>query len=546
MNGSLLQTLRTRDALRITRMHGGVLVPALRVGVSYAVPILALLASGLLELAPFAALGAFTSLYCRVDTYARRARLLPVVAVGLTASVAAGAVAAAADAGGVVKVLVLAAVATLSKLLADVLRLGPPGGLMFVFAAGAAAYSPQTWDGFTAAVAAAAASAALSFLISMLGALLHPTGPHRLATARALLAVADHLKAPSAASRRRAHASVHQALTALHEREGRAVARLRGHLAHAVHLLHHPAEEADELRAVGRRLRWGSIATPVHDRTPPRPVPAERARLRAFRTNAARMVVASVVTGLIASTFQLDHAYWAVVSVSSVLQSHNTATTWQRALQRSGGTVAGGLLALGIFATDPSPVGLLLVVVICQIAAELVVMANYGLGLTFATPLALCLAALGHPADHFHLVAERVAMTLFGALLGVAICLVLTNGQARARLRRALEDCRRATQDLRSSPTDPDARNGLLRAVFALRDAHLVAAGEPLGPPHGDQEVLDTEHEAYRLLAATTGSRPVVADLAHPTPSRASSSARSDTNSGSPTSRGRGRSSTRS
>ncbi len=128
----------------------------------------------------------------------------------------------------------------------------------------------------------------------------------------------------------------------------------------------------------------------------------------------------------------------------------------------------------------------------------------HGLGLTFATPLALCLAALSQPVDRLQLVAERVGMTVFGALLGVGVCLVLTNNRARTRLREAVRGCRRAARDLQRSPTDPQAREHLLRAVFALRDAHQVAAGEPLHPHHGDQEVLDTEHEAYRLLAATT------------------------------------------
>ncbi|TDD04351.1 FUSC family protein [Saccharopolyspora terrae] len=504
MNGSLLQTLRTRDALRITSIFGGVLVPALRVGVSFAVPIIALLLAGRLDLAPFAALGAFTSLYCRVDPYPRRAWLLPVVAAGLTASVAAGAVTSAFDAGGVVKVLVLTLVATLAKLLADVVRLGPPAGLMFVFAAGAAAYSPQTWSGFAEVVAITGASAALSYALSMVGGALHPTGPHRLATARALLAVADHLEAPNAAARRRAHTALHHALTALPSGERRTTVLLRGHLAHALHLLHHPADAAAELRTAAKRMRRGRVPAPGQHRPLPRPVVAERAGLAEFRTNALRMAVASLVTGLLASTFQLDHAYWAVVSVSSVLQSHNTATTWQRAVQRTAGTVAGSLLALGIFAVDPTPATILVVIVICQIAAELVVMANYGLGLTFATPLALCLAALSQPTDRLQLVAERVGMTLFGALLGVGVCLVLTNSRARTRLREALEGCRRAARDLQRSPADPQAREHLLRALFALRDAHQVAAGEPLHPHHGDQEVLDTEHEAYRLLAATT------------------------------------------
>ncbi|GAA2361643.1 hypothetical protein GCM10009854_46300 [Saccharopolyspora halophila] len=513
-------TLRTRDALRINSMFGGVLVPALRIGLSYLVPIAALVATGQLRLAPFAALGAFTSLYCRVDPYPRRARLLLVVAVGLTASVAAGALTAAAGAGGLLKVITLTVVATAAKLLSDVLALGPPGGLMFVFAAGAAAYSPQTWSGLAQVVAITAASAGVSYLFSMTGAALHPTGPHRLATARAMLATADQLESPGSERRHRAHAALHQALSELRGRGDRTSNALRGHLAHAVHLLHQAAaaptamdrsRAGANLRATGKRLRRGRVPAPAHASPAPQPVPRRRRGARAamapYRSNAARMAVASLVTGLIVSTFQLEHAYWAVVSVSSVLQSQNTTTTWHRALQRCAGTSAGALLALLIFTTDPSPMTLLVVIVLCQVGAELVVMSNYGLGLTFATPLALCLAALSHP-DHLGLIAERVTMTLFGAALGVAVCAVLLNRRSAQHLREALHTCERATEELRRRPGDPEARTGLLAAVFALRDAHQVAAGELRTHP-GPQQVLDTEHRAYQALADTAPTRSV-------------------------------------
>ncbi|MFC7340055.1 FUSC family protein [Saccharopolyspora griseoalba] len=509
-------TLRTRDALRVTRVFGGVLVPALRVGLSYLLPIAALATTGHLDLAPFAALGAFTSLYCRVDPYARRARLLLVVGVGLTASTAAGAATAASDAGGVAKVVVLTLVATAAKLVADVLELGPPGGLMFVFAAGAAAYSPQTWTGFSQVVAVTAASAGLSYLLSMSGAVLHPTGPHRLATARALLATADQLESPSTDRRHRAHTALHRALSEVHGHTQETAEELRAQLAHAAHLLHRPsgrsagvsAEISAQLRALARRCRRGGVPAADHALPAPHPLPRRRrgplAALAPYRSNAARMALASLITGLALAAFQLEHAYWAVVSVSSVLQSQNATTTWHRAVQRCAGTAAGSVLALLIFAAHPSPWAMLVVIVVCQVAAELVVMSNYGLGLTFATPLALCLAALSHP-DHLGLVVERVTMTLVGAVIGVAVCAVLLNRRSAQRLREAVRSCQRATEELRSAPADAEARGRLLAAVFALRDAHHVVSGEFQRHPD-PRLVLDTEHRAYQVLADTAPS----------------------------------------
>lgn len=56
----LKHVLRARDALRVSTPIGGVLVPALRVGVSMAIPILLLVSLDRIDLVPFAALGSFT------------------------------------------------------------------------------------------------------------------------------------------------------------------------------------------------------------------------------------------------------------------------------------------------------------------------------------------------------------------------------------------------------------------------------------------------------------------------------------------------------
>ncbi|MFD0920443.1 FUSC family protein [Saccharopolyspora rosea] len=499
-------TLRTRDALRITANVGGVAVPALRAGASFGLPMGLLTAFGRLDLVSFAALGAFTSLYCRVDTYARRARLLPVIAAGLVASVAAGAATAAADHHGLGKVVVVALVAALAKLLSDALAFGAPAGLMFVFAAGAAAYAPQDWSAVGPHVAVTAASALFSLALAMSGALLHPTGPQRVAVARALAAVADHLDSRTPPTRHRAHSAVHRAHAALRARTHRRTpVRLRGHLAHAEALLHHPSDEAAELRRLAGQVRRGPVPVPEHA---PAPLGTGDRRRPTFPAHllptAARMAVASLLAGVITAALHLDHPYWAVVSASSVLQSTNATATWHRAVQRMCGTLAGAVLALLVFGLHPSAVTIVALVVVCQVAAEFVVQANYSLGLIFATPVALGLASLAHPAG-FGLVGERVGTTVFGALVGTITSLLLINRRSAPRLDSALTECRRAQQALRTAASsDVDAtRRRLVRSVFALRDAHTDAQGELWHRDHRTREVLDVEHAAYELLAAT-------------------------------------------
>ncbi|MDA3628836.1 FUSC family protein [Saccharopolyspora sp. WRP15-2] len=507
----LRRTLRVRDALRFTRVVGGVTVPALRIGLSFGTPIALLATIGRLDLVPFAAFGAFTSLYCRIDTWSRRARLLPLIALGLVVSVATASMIAATTGDELIGVLVLTAIAALGKLVSDVLDFGPPGGLMFVFAAGAAAYSAHDPAAIGPHLAVMAASAAFSVALSLLGNLLHPTGPHRVVTARALIAVADHLETPNPATRHRAHLAVHRASTTLRG-NGRAIAALRAHLADAEQLLHHPAD-ADHLRDLARKLHRGRIPEPQSRLKPHTPRsqarPTLRSRISPFLPNAGRMLLACLLAGLITTAVGLDHAYWAVVSASAVLQSTHATATWHRTVQRMTGTLAGAVVAFAMFGFHPSPLAIMVLVVVCQLIAELFVQSNYALGLVFVTPLALGLASLSNPAARNELIVERISTTVLGALIAAAVSLVLINHQSNRRLNAALVECREAQQRLREAEetTAADARARLTRSVFALRNAHAVADGEIWHRNPRTREVLDTEHQAYELLAATAPSR---------------------------------------
>ncbi|MGW1679456.1 FUSC family protein [Saccharopolyspora sp. NPDC002376] len=507
----LRRTLRVRDALRFTRVVGGVTVPALRIGLSFGAPIALLATIGRLDLVPFAAFGAFTSLYCRIDTWSRRARLLPLIALGLVVSVATASMIAAATGNELIGVLVLTAIATLGKLASDVLGFGPPGGLMFVFAAGAAAYSAHDLSAIGPHMGVMAVSAAFSVALSLLGNLLHPTGPHRIATARALVAVADHLETPNPATRHRAHLAVHRASTTLRG-NGRAVASLRAHLADAEHLLHHPAE-ADHLRDLARKLHRSRIPEPQFQsklHTPrSQSQPTLRSRISPFLPNAGRMLIACLLAGLITIAVGLDHAYWAVVSASAVLQSTNATATWHRTVQRMTGTLAGAVVAFAMFGFHPSPLAIMVLVVVCQLIAELFVQSNYALGLVFVTPLALGLASLSNPTTHNELIVERISTTVLGALIAAAVSLTLINRQSNRRLNAALAECREAQQHLYEAEesTVDDARARLTRAVFTLRNAHAVADGEIWHRNPRTREVLDTEHQAYELLAATVARK---------------------------------------
>src|SRR5699024_7185571 len=195
--------------------HGNVWATAVRAGLSVALALGALYAAGHVELIPYAAMGCFTALYARDETYARRRVLLLVVGAALTLSVALGALTQALVGHTLAAVVVASVVAGGAKYLSDALALGAPAGLMFVFAVGVAAYNPLEPAQIPAVVATTAGAAAACWLLAQAGALAWAAAPERLATARALAAVSRHLRRPGPATRAAAEEALERAWSTL-------------------------------------------------------------------------------------------------------------------------------------------------------------------------------------------------------------------------------------------------------------------------------------------------------------------------------------------
>lgn len=121
------------------------------------------------------------------------------------------------------------------------------------------------------------------------------------------------------------------------------------------------------------------------------------ARTSVLLVPALRMLLGTGLAGAAALPLGLGHGYWAAISAAAVLHSVNVRTAAQRAVQRTLGTTAGLLIALGVLAARPEPVVLTLVIVVLEFLLEYVVARNYGLGVVFLTPLALLLTDLVAP-----------------------------------------------------------------------------------------------------------------------------------------------------
>ena len=503
------RTLTARDALAPRAVHGNVWATAARAGLSLALALGTLYAAGLVELIPYAAMGCFTALYARDETYARRRVLLMVVGAALTLSVALGALTQALVGHTLAAVVVASVVAGGGKYLSDALSLGAPAGLMFVFAVGVAAYNPLGLAQVPLVVATTAAAAAACWLLAQAGALAWAAAPERLATARALAALARHLRRPGPATRAGAEEALERAWSTLLS------VRRPGPLHRELELLSARAEDVltgehseleraracAELSEMARRVRrerrpqavlsrgeqhtfsgWVQQMRTRHQQVPSvlRALGGPWRRPSPTPVSVVRIVLACLVAGAAAWVLGMGHGYWAAVSAGSVLQAANVTTTWHRTLQRAGGTVVGVVLAGALFWADYSVLGVIALVVVLQMGAELVVGINYSYAIVFVTPLTLALSSLAQAGGGAQdLAGERLWATVLGALVGLAVCALVPNRSLAQHLERARAECEGALE-LVAGGGGAHERRRLGRSVVALARALDLAAGEPV------------------------------------------------------------------
>ncbi|MFJ6609731.1 FUSC family protein [Streptomyces sp. NPDC091289] len=573
------RALSPRGALALQSVDGAVSF-ALRAALAMAVPALPLALAGRADHAVYTMLGSFITTFGRNLPYARRARVLAVVAVAMTACVGCGSALAVwaqprdGGAGAATTVAAMAVVAAAAKFACDAARLSGLGAVLLLFAFSVAAYGSTGPSDVRVQTALAATGAAVAWVLAVLGWFVHPDRPQRLAVAAALRELADLWEAAGAGEgrglvRHRATAAVLQAYRTLGvrpptgaERGGRGDTCLRltdlawalligaarrapdgprgpaRHLRRQAELLvsrrRRLPRMLPELAALSRTLAVPPATTspaaapPVTGPDTAGPDTAAPATLRAAEVRATelvtgrghrraartavllvpalRMLLGTGLAGAAALPLGLGHGYWAAISAAAVLHSVNVRTAAQRAVQRTLGTMAGLLLALGVLAARPEPVVLVLVIVVMEFLLEYVVARNYGLGVVFLTPLALLLTDLAAPSPAGDLVQDRALSSLLGVGIALVCALLVVHDRAAVRARRALAACRAASGyaehalDERSVASFPAAQAQLAAAVVELRAADDAAAGE-LWPAEIDPtELAAAERRAYLLL----------------------------------------------
>ncbi|MFF6813020.1 FUSC family protein [Streptomyces sp. NPDC012403] len=528
-------------ALRLGRPSDIWFKPALSVVAAVAPPSLLLVALGRLDLAMYTMAGSLCALYAHNRPYAARARVLAWVVLGMLGGLAVSLVAASLTGNAVVLVTVGAVLAAVQKALCDATRVGPPGHVILTFVSSAALFVPQTLGQVPGHLALAAAAGVWAYLVGMAPAPLRPHGPERRATAQALNAAAAYAGTGGTGdghtgARAAAYAAVQaawQSLLSTGDRPSATRRALERLVVRAEVALAAPADaDPVRLRAWARALR-GTGAVPRTDdpradagellgvaaerATPPRPL---WTRLGPLTPIAVRTALGCALAGYASLALGIGRPYWALVTAASLYQA-NITLTWNRAVQRVVGNLAGVLLFAALVpVAHLGPLTLVLCCLLCNFGAEALIGRNYWLGTVCVTPLALLVTEFaGHqrPGD---LITERAVDTLVGALVGFAAAVAVTNRRAGDRVERALTAADRAREHAarllvgpRPAPAALDAaRRGLAAALVDLRAAADAASGEWWQRAPDQERVVLAEQSGHRTLAATVRRQGLLPD----------------------------------
>jgi uncharacterized membrane protein YccC len=159
-----------------------------------------------------------------------------------------------------------------------------------------------------------------------------------------------------------------------------------------------------------------------------------------WQSAALRHALRATVVAAPAMAFTLSvtgrYQHWLIITVVLTMQPFY-ALTWQRALERIGGTVLGGLMAAAIAVVCTTPLTIAAALFPLAIAGFTLRAVNYGAFITFLTPLVVLLTEFSQPGSgELTIATMRALYTVAGGVLAVLGCLLLWPSWEPDRLKR--------------------------------------------------------------------------------------------------------------
>ncbi len=157
--------------------------------------------------------------------------------------------------------------------------------------------------------------------------------------------------------------------------------------------------------------------------------------------HAARFALTGAALTMLTKGLRLEMGYWITITAVIILQAYPSAT-WQRAIQRVGGAVAGGLVAVAAAYFLHGPAEIVIVAIPLSLLSMAFRGVSYGLYVVCITPLFILLTELAARGGVLspELGELRMPDNLVGAAIGMLATFVLWPSWESHFLRRRLAD----------------------------------------------------------------------------------------------------------
>lgn len=430
---------------------------ATRAAISIGLPIVVLMAAGQGTTGFLTSLGAFAAIYGAGAAVRHRVRVIAAVGAGLCVGVVLGVLTAGLP---WLSLMAMVAVTAVAGWATYALRIGPPAAFFFPLVTGVASLAASGGEDPALIVGMAVLGAVVALVVGTSDVWLRRHGVEEAAVANAR----RHVERFAAGSdldeidQRRADASsaLHQAWTAvtdggsqehflrdleeIHDLYTRTTARVTGRYT-GVDLRpwdatteptdENPVEAAGDLGRTAPEQQRVEAAQ-VLSTSLGRPSAAYLLRQAAWWPSesllvAARLTLACLLAGTLATLADNGHVYWAVSFAALIVAAGGSRRAQAtKAMHRVLGTVAGlGVYAL-LLTLDLHGWGIVVVVIVLQFVVELVVTRHYALAVSALTPLALSISAELTGMSTETVVGDRVLDTALG--VGCALVVLVASG----------------------------------------------------------------------------------------------------------------------
>lgn len=135
---------------------------------------------------------------------------------------------------------------------------------------------------------------------------------------------------------------------------------------------------------------------------------------------ACTYLIVVFLAGAVGITLQVEHLQWTMAGAAVPLAVGNARGRLRRGAHRIGGTLAGIGVLFGITALTPSELVIGCCIILLMFPTEAYMVRNYGLALSFFTPLIILMLQLANPKSGSQIVWDCAMGNLLGVVVGIA------------------------------------------------------------------------------------------------------------------------------